>query len=106
MRFQDNLLLQKQKIEQETTQESAKGLLQEISTKIETEYQKARQLHDPIMRSLTRIHARHQQTQVSEEEKSSDNFVKKEIAVRTMKGSSSNSAAFKMYRQLRFDSKQ
>ena len=59
MRFQQNLLLQKQQAEQETLEEEFRSILQQTSQIISEDYEHIRDIYNPLRRSAARIEKAH-----------------------------------------------
>ena len=58
MRFQQNLLLQKQQTEQTSLQTQSRSMLLRVTRRVEDEYQINRQLHNPLLQSYERFKTR------------------------------------------------
>lgn len=126
MRFQDNLLLQKQHAEELVRQQVAQTILDEASTRIQAVYQARKKFRDPIEESRARIKALQrraasacasgssssQQTAYevytnrkhgsTGNQQQQDNAIK-EVTVRHLNDHANlNQTAFRLYRKLRF----
>jgi hypothetical protein len=59
MRFQQNLLLQKQQVEQEALEEEFWHILQHVSKSVSKDYEYIRKTYNPLQLSATRIEKAH-----------------------------------------------
>lgn len=114
MRFQDNLLLQKQHAEERERAEVAQAILDEASKTIDALYAHRSQFRDPLAESQARIKilqrkAANSSTTAEGTSKQSGavvvdpDYVTKEVTVRHLNENTNlNPQAFKLYRRLRF----
>jgi hypothetical protein len=113
MRFQDNLLLQKQHAEERERAEVAQAILDEASKAIDALYAHRSQFRDPLAESQARIKILQRKaassSSTAEGTKQSGSvivdpdYITKEVTVRHLNENTNlNPQAFKLYRRLRF----